>query len=493
MSLLQKTLLEIKVVRNHFPHSTFSATDEVAGTTVHLEKIRDIFFVMEERENLFSLKSSCGVFIWNCCRLSVYQKILNAHGVSFVCVAPKKSGFLKYFAKKIACEVKNYLALRYLIMKCPEYIFITAQRTRNGNNLVDNISDHLIDECASNSVAIELLNRNSVSYLRMLLGIDTRIPPVSFMSRANATELEYAKKKISKAISDHFGLHIDVTDLLSNALAQYKANFKFFSFLYSKIRPKAIIGVNNDTLNGLYYSAKIYDIPTVELQHGASNEHTLLWSYPKSIDRNHIGLSIPTAYFTFSDYWTSNTNYPVRVIRAVGNDNLYQDFIAPKFKAVLFISAHMYYDALVSLAKELSDVLNYKIYYKLHPHEYYRQNETIATFGRFENIEVVSDNIEFKELYELCSHVVVVHSTTAYQALQAGKSVCIYKYSNYFWHSDIFNYVDLFDNHSELAELINENLTNHTKTKDSKCVPLFYNRFNAGAFRTAVNELEDSQ
>lgn len=455
-------------------------------TKVSLENLRDAFFSMEEKESLFSLQVDDGVYLWDCCRWDVYQRLLQLHGAGFISGNSQKSGFVKFIFRRVIKKIKNFIALWYVLRRKPEYIFITAQRTVVEGNLVDSISDHLIDD-ASNSVAIELLNSDSVSYLHMLLGGDTRIPPVSFIAETSSSEVFNASIRINKAISDYFGIYVDVTDLLSVSLAQYKANFNFFSVIFSRHHPKAVIGVNNGTLNGLYVAAKKFRIPVVELQHGSSNEHTILWSYPKSIDSSNIGLSLPVAYFTFSNYWIANTNYPVKMIQAVGNDNLYQELIESKSQSLLFISAYMYHDALVHLAMELATKVINKIYFKLHPHEYYRKDELIANFGRLENIEVVSDEFDFAHLYRLCSHVVVVHSTTAYQALQAGKHLCIYKHSNYFWHYDIFGYAELFGTSSELAEIIDEKYPRGISVKEPNSQPLFFSRFNPDDFKTAVD------
>ena len=454
-----------------------------------MDYIRDVFFSMEEEKSLFSLQVGNGVYIWNCCRLDVYQYLLQKHGVGFASQTHATSNF----AINLICKIKNFLSSRYVLLRKPKCIFITAQRTRAGRALFDNITDHLIDEITSTVVAIELSNRCSVSYLRMLLGLNTRIPPIDFVKKSDQLDLILASARISQAIAEYFGFTLDVSILIENSFFQYQANYKYFSSLFTKHCPQLVIGVNDDTLYGLYAATKKFQIPTIELQHGSSNLHTILWSFPKSIESNHVGLSLPDAYFTFSEFWTNNTNYPVRIIQSIGNDNNYQDFIAFESKAVLVISAYMYYDELVGLSNKLSNAMDIKIYYKLHPNEYCRKKEAVSTFKNYANVEVLSDELEFKDLYSLCSHVVLVHSSTAYQALQAGKSVCIYKYSNYSWHSDIFDYVDLFDTSSELVKLINAYSTANSRAKDPKCLPLFYAPFDPCLFKMAVNKLMASR
>jgi hypothetical protein len=70
-------------------------------------------------------------------------------------------------------------------------------------------------------------------------------------------------------------------------------------------------------------------------------------------------------------------------------------------------------------------------------------------------------------------------------ALQAGKKVCIYKRSNYFWHFDIFEYVELFDKAADLMEIIAD--SNNMYFKNLSKVPVFFQPFDASRFMNALS------
>jgi hypothetical protein len=205
----------------------------------------------------------------------------------------------------------------------------------------------------------------------------------------------------------------------------------------------------------MFSAAKSLKVPTIELQHGASNSNTILWSYPSSISSSHLGLSLPTAYLTFSEFWKGNSHYPVKVLDSIGNDYFYQEKINGSSDGVLIVSAYMYRTELLQLALELAKSAKDKlIYFKLHPHEFAVKNSLLDAFCMHANIIVICDEMDFPSLFKVCNYVVGIHSTTLYIALQAGKKVCIYKRSNYFWHDDIFEYVELFNNVTELRDII---------------------------------------
>jgi hypothetical protein len=465
---------------------------------VSLQDLNKVFFLMETQEKLFSLKTEDGQYIWNSCRYEIFNLLFSMHKDDYINNKIEKNTIyflafnkIKNYIRGCKSKLINFLSLRYILKKKPEYIFITCQKTRVGVKIKDSITDHLIEILTKNSISIEIMNRQSISYIRMLIGLNTRIPPVAYVESMNRDSLIYFSDIINKAIKKYFGHSVEINDLLNKSFSRQRENFKYFAKIISNYSPKAIIGVNDNNLNGLYAAAKKYKIPTIELQHGASNEHTILWSYPKSIDSSHLGLSLPDAYFTFSDYWMKNTNYPVRMMRAIGNDNLYQKLAQSQSEAVLIISTYMHHDALIDLTMELGGNVNKKIYFKLHPHEYYRKKETIKKFCKLNNVEIITDELNFDKLFNLCSHVVVVHSSSAYQALQAGKCVCVYIYYNYFFHSDIYEYVRLFKNSAELIELIDEKLTNLSKSQKVSSIPLFYSRLKIDTYLAAVKDVEE--
>ena len=292
---------------------------------IGVKNIQKTFFEMEASEDLFEIRTANGVYIWDVCRLHVYQKLLSTCGVGFVSDDFSIKRPLVDLFKKFIYRIRNFLSSFYLSTKKPEYLFITAQRTRVDHCFRDNISDHLLEIIDGYSVSIELLNKGAINYFKIILGLETRIPPVFVQGLEDDSDLMLAHKKISKLVYKHFGIHLDFRNIVFNSISEFQSNYCFYSRFFSKHRPKAIIGVNNATLHGLYAAAKDFNIPTIELQHGASCVGTLLWSYPKSISSDHPGLSLPTAYLTVSDYWIGNSHYPVKMIRSIGNDNLYQE------------------------------------------------------------------------------------------------------------------------------------------------------------------------
>jgi hypothetical protein len=409
---------------------------------------------MEETEALFNLQGRDGTYFWDIVRRDVYLRLHTMHGGPFVDspLLPHPPPFTN--VKDVLKQLRNRGTLRYLESRAPKYIFITGQRIRLRGQLIDNISDHLYELVFKDAIAVELMNKAAISYRNMLFGRRTRIPPVAVRRNRIERDLSRIVEAISSAVSKHFGASIDAPNLIHGPILTFRENKNFYLELFAHYRPNAIVCINNGTLYGLFSAGKEMRVPILELQHGGSNYRTIFWSYPKSISASHPGLITPTAYLTFSDFWNANTHFPVSLKRWIGNDYFYQKPIAGDENGVLIVASNMYHELLLNLALELSDLSKEKkVYYKLHPHQFGQKAAVAAACRERSNIAIVSDDLEFPELFKLCNYVVGVHSTSLYIALQAGKKVCVYKRSNYFWHEDIFEYVELFDRVSELVDI----------------------------------------
>lgn len=457
---------------------------------ITIRNILDVFFQMEVDENLFSMQMTDGTHYWDIIRSEVYLCLHAAHGGPFArpTSSPRPSPLAR--CKDLLKPLLNEISSRYLIAKSPAFVCFTFQRIRSGSRLVDNIADHLVDLLGEDLVAVELLNRSAISYHRLLTGEKTRVPMVAIRSPHNRSESETVAGFVNKLITSHFGIALNVTNVVVEAISAFEHTRAYYRAVFTRAQPRAIMGANNGSLRGAFSAAKENGIPSIELQHGGSSRHTIYWSYPSAITASHPGLSLPTAYFTYSDYWQGNTHFPVKMFRSIGTDYFYQKPIPAPGNDVLMISSYMYRDALFDLALELADKdVTRTIVFKLHPHEFDRRGELIARRGGRDNIEIVGDEHEFAQLFARCQFVVGVQSTTIYLALQAGKRVCLLKHSNYFWHEDIFRYVELFNNSSELHDILQNRSGIHFVNQAA--IPELFDPFSATDFLKALDDVQE--
>jgi hypothetical protein len=459
------------------------------NSDITIHNIQEVFFQMEETEDLFNLQGRDGTYFWDIVRRDVYLRLHTMHGGPFADAPFLPDPSLFTTVKDVVKQLLNRLTLRYLEARTPKYIFITGQRIRLNGHLFDSISDHLYELVSDDAVAIELMNKEAISYRAMLFGGRTRIPPVAVRRGLIEKDLPKVAESISLAIKKHFGVSIDTENLILAPILIFRENRNFYLRLFSRYRPNAIVCINNGTLYGLFSAAKAMRVPVLELQHGGSNYRTIFWSYPQSITASHPALISPTAYLTLSDFWIGNMHFPVSLTGSIGNDYFHQEPIAGDEDGVLFVSSYMYHEDLMQLALELSSLApGKKLYYKLHPHQFNQKQALVAACRGNSNIAIVSDDMDFTELFGLCNYVVGVHSTSLYIALQAGKKVCVYKRSNYFWHEDIFEYVELFDSVAELCDIVANRSGRYFQSLGK--LPVLFEPFDQQKFMRILEDVE---
>lgn len=457
---------------------------------VDLTNIRERFFEMEEAEGLFNLRMDDGTHYWDLVRLNVFYYLHTTFGGPYAIqwsTPAERSAASR--VKDFARRRLNRVALGYLESRRPKYLFITGQRIRVGDAIVDNISDHLLPLVGEDAVAIETMNRRAVSMVRFLMRRPTRISPPAILAHPPLVDLTAVGNAISAVVERYFGHRIErLPDLLRDPISIFRQSRDHYRALFARHRPRAIVLINDGTLKGLFHAAAEHGVATLELQHGASCANNVFWSYPEFVRPGAEGLSVPTAYLTFSEYWRHNMHYPVKASFAIGNDFFYQEPSAGDDRYVVIISAYMYHDDLLALAVELAGLAPERtIYYKLHPHQFTSKAAIIEAVRTHPNIVVISDEIDVPSLFRTCGFVVGVHSTLLYSALQAGKKVCIYRRYNYFWHDDIFAYTERFDNAHELAQLVE---APHRYFANLASRPSMFDRFDAHRFRNALAESE---
>jgi hypothetical protein len=457
---------------------------------IDLTTFRAAFFEMEEAEDLFSLRMEDGTYYWDLVRPNVLYGLHCAYGGPFNNPVSIQKASLVSKSKDVVKALLNEATIDYLVARRPRYLFYTVQRTRVGSQVVDTTSDPLFDLVADKSIAIETSNKKSVSLLAMLLHRQTRIPPVYIHTTPSGENLERVCAELAAKLQRHFARSVDVQNLISEPVAVYRQYRKYFLSVFSRHKPKAIVVINNGIPKGLFSAAREMLVPTLELQHGAPSLDSPYWSYPRSVSSSNPGLTLPDVYLTYSEYWRQATHYPVKATVTVGNDYLYQVPVTSSGSSVAILSAYMYQEELAPLAVELASAFPTRtIYFKLHPHQFSQKAAIAEEFCTRPNVVVLSDEMDLSTLFTECTFVIGVNSTLLYSALQARKKVMIYKRANYFWHNDIFEFVELFDNASEAAGIIN---THEVRFTALSRAPVFFAPLDRVAFMSALDSARAS-
>jgi hypothetical protein len=374
-----------------------------------------------------------GLFIWDILRMHVY--------LDYMWENFKDNTSQERLRDKFALSLKRLgLLLTFLFKKKRTNIFLTNSRDKTDDGFFyDKNANDFLQRLQKDSYVIETNQMNAKKYLYPV----ALIRPSSLINWLYY--LLYRRKDYSVLLEKiNTGLQLKWDNKTINRhISYFKSERLIYRLLFKFKRPKRVFVNQNGIQKALFCAARENHVQTVELQHGIIDKGHISYNYPASIDSDSR-IYIPDMLLTFSKFWAQDVNYPVKRIIPIGNtvfasiDGTHKKF-DPLSKSVGFVSADVFGTRLAELAKEYA-VLNEKdnVLFKLHPNEFAWKSRFDELFRGYPNIQVITNEHPTEDIILSCDAIVLIQSTIAYQALQAGIPVFIYKRMTYYRHSHIF-------------------------------------------------------
>ena len=407
------------------------------------------FLEFEEEQDLFALREE-DLYIWDIIRFHVY--------LDYMWENFEEQRAKRKTSQKWALSLKRigYL-LSFLFKKTRPNLFFTNSRDRAvDGKFYDKNADDFLRRLHEKAHIIETYQLSTGRY----------VYPVSLINPASLLNVLhhafYRKRDYSallEKINGTLGLKWN-NDKINRLISDFKSEMAFYSFLFRFRKPNRIYVTQNGLQKALFYAARNYNIETVEFQHGIIDPGHIAYNYPAGI-QFESPIYIPDIFLTFSPFWARDIHYPVKKIIPVGNtgfahtgvSDVYPSSPANSAPIVGFVSADVFGQELSQLAREYAAIApDTTILFKLHPNEFARKKEFEAGFAQHPNIRVITNEQPTETVIRACSAIVLIQSTIAYQALQAGVRVFIYKKMTWYRHEHIFDNpnVRLIDHASEI-------------------------------------------
>jgi hypothetical protein len=336
------------------------------------------FHQMEEKMNLFN-EEICGEKFWALIRFPIYS-LTFGRASSAATTSMKMSAYSKL--KRFMFSLLSWRRNPLLIPKSQIlFVFPGRRILENDGRWWDIYSDPIIKYVKHHSAAIESPYKNRhyepaathglryldliefLTFAKRLLGI----------ARIHLTKSDIRLlSKIRSELLVRFEIDVDVVAVTRRVLENRKAVVPLYKWLIRHIRPKVVVLAQGYGYEDLIEACSSLGIPTVELQHGAINAYHVGYSFAGKIG---IKKNFPDYLLTWGDYWSSAAEFPTEKKRVLSVGFPYieskKNLKSTKKKQIVFVSQETVGVALSKFAKELSSNknLDYKIVYKLHPHE----------------------------------------------------------------------------------------------------------------------------
>lgn len=389
------------------------------------------FHKIEEENHLFDLHTQDVSQIWDVLRVIVYNYFF-IEGISY------KNNTAICLIERFKSALRNLTAIPSL-GRNKVLFFIYSRDIDNDGFWYDKISKQLIDTCSEqNRIIIELNPKSGRSrFQKFSLFLITLLIKANIKTYRLPDDV-YEEIDICFRNKTHEPIKKLVLDNQYSAFIKYE---KAISIVLKLLRPSQIF-VSCDCQKAIYAAAKKINIQTCEMQHAGIVFNYPSYSYPSSIN-SCSNIIFADKYVKFGLMWGSGMNIPCHHV-VLGNDYLYPQNVTTRVirekKSILFVSTLIHRDILIKFCKEFvvlhPDV---NILYKLHPSEYFLSDETITEFSGFSKIHVYQNEYPMDELLNSVDIVVMVYSSTFFEAISRNKIVALINKSNSWMLSEYVN------------------------------------------------------
>lgn len=409
---------------------------QISSQNRYRELLEELF--RRETENgLFDLSTEDGIHFWDLVRNDVFTYAMSHAGIMPLMdfVPLNTTGNRKMRLKGLAFLPISWF--HAMTRKKQSGTVLTLNISRSWSNEKNGFTDLLFSDIhtalGKRCFHLELFTPSKKEVLKwknrskhFLIDLEIKKLLTSYRCTENLPEITCFKD----VLPDNFPL----TDVIRVALFHYRTELPFYRKLLQKKGIKQVMLQSQP--KSLIAAAHELGLPTYDLQHGHFNNFDPFYSYHPSFDTNVLETVVQNL-MTVGNYWNQFV-HPTIKATTIGSSYFFPPAPSNDKKHILIIGSRFIHTAILeelkSCAVELPDE---RFVYKLHSNQNDQLESTCAFFAENPNVEIrIFDDIN--TLLPQTKWLVLVQSTVAYQALQMGIPVCIYKKYYYEASEDLF-------------------------------------------------------
>ena len=441
------------------------------------------FFQFEEDHQLFEQQIN-GRYYWDVLRAEVYG-LLNWSDLY------KSSG--KIVLKKNLGHLTRVLfgVFRFfwhLLFSNYQQLFITSSRFHNsaGKKFDKNLIE-AIEYMQKPSMIVELQNgfkRKDYALPQSFRAVPSITGLIRFLMNrfGKPQDFSYLLTHLDEAFPNH---KIN-QDFLNKVWIKYKADYLVFRFIFRQQKGiRAVFLGQYGGIKGIIKAAREKGITTVEIQHGRLSKDSVGMAYPTI--QNEASVLGADYFLSFANFWSTLIDnprpkefWPVGNSHYLSNANNQSSSIT---KGLSIISTWMSDDEQKIALELVQNGFSDQIYFKLHPDEFKDKHKYIQLFEAYPTISVISDELSISDLIEYSNAALLIHSTVAYEFLNAGVKCIIAKRHGYEIMKDLFGFNGIIIAES-IKEIVNAYMIDIIPQKDQ-----FFKAFDKALFKQFLGQI----
>jgi len=442
-------------------------------------KLAADFKRLETENDFFALKTHDGIRYWDIVRSEVYNRVLSRKGFLHTSYLLRTEQVLAKRVTKAAYllfrSIVNDLKLVFSKRRHFDYAFLFLSRFEDGaGNPQDLVLKDIYDMVGDNSFCIEFFRHRAFGFFKRNTRGRYFIYKLELMNLIGTKRKEHWNG-LGDIINEEFGIEDSWDIFFDDKIAVYRNEYRFFYDIFKRIRPKYFFFQTDP--KSMIAAANDLGVTTIDVLHGYVNGLGTFYSYSELAPLKGLN-TFPKILLTFSEYASSLINFPAEKIVS-GSNYFYveRDELARSRKGMMMVSGRFIHDHLLEVTGRLAvahpDII---FYYKLHSNQAQDVEATRLFFSLQPNVKVIYTEKSVTAIMEDCFAIGLVQSTVAYQALQKGLQVYIFKKDYFEISYDIFDDFSVFmvDSWGECSDLLKQR---HAKIR-SESKTIFFEPFN---------------
>lgn len=417
-------------------------------------RIEERIEIIEKENDLFSLRDENGLPVWDILRYDVIKKVKYHFNPQKETVPhPSVKTRIKILFKCFKPFVKSLS-----IGRCRFFFYIHSRQMNEDGFYFDRDAIDLVRQTPQNERIVFDASAGTLKCVYPVFEL-----PDTFFYLIHSIRHFFTKDKLSSEVAQKICLALNdgfCEDVMSDGVLQslyvhFISLCEMFEWLLKRTKPDKVI-VSYGRYKAISYVARNYSIQSFLVQHSLIDkaDATVGGTCPRKEDGAN-----PDVILTYGSYWGGYLRHLMEVW-ILGNRFLYKPFKKVYDDGtIVFISS-------IDQGPYMADLLriiaphydNREFIFKLHPGERSRKGHYIDYFRDISNISVVLMEEPLYSLLCRCSIVVLISSTTLFEALNIGKCVAIYDHPDF---SDVTIFLKsvpntyCFNNAQELEIIIN--------------------------------------
>lgn len=408
---------------------------------LNYSEIAEKFLKLEDELNLLYFKVEC-YLPWQMVRIKVYLEILDYY-LTGTEAAPPRSLFEKIVQLARRVFINSIIYNPFFDFKKSDVLIFESGRKYKAieGKYIDIYTHYLAENLVQQGKSVSVYetyyhDKESVVKNANVKHLDFDHFTSGLFTKFSSYKIDNQYRKTIKTIEARFHTEFDFRQdfekLFTEGIKKFKVQYKFYSFLFGVKKPEEIFIINSSIKAGMIAAAKHKNIVVSELQHGLNSGYDVILNYPFTAE-NSLDY-FPDRFYLWNNVNLHFSKLPLSDDRLIEFPNYHLDRMQALFSKVereqntILIASQPFNveEIRVFVEKNIFDLNNYRLIYKIHPLEDKISLEVFKNkLERFNNIEFVDNEVSIYELFKKSTYVVGIYSTALFEAEACGCNVIL--------------------------------------------------------------------